>query len=100
MSAAGDIPPQNFVGKRVAFRVDEVHADCWHARNGLKSGMVLRLGQSLSQKAALLAAEELSLPESLPEESERIRVWVKVDPCTSYPRGCEVAVEIECLTLL
>jgi hypothetical protein len=89
--------PQTLVGKRVAFKDDAEHADCWHHRHGLKAGVVLRIGQSLAQKAALLAAENLELPEVSSDEDVVHRVWVKVDPCPSYPRGCEVAADVDCL---
>jgi hypothetical protein len=86
------------VGKRVTFRKDEDHADCWHTRNGLVSGVVLRVAQSLAQKAELLGAEGIEMPEMSVEEVPR--VWIKVDPCPSYPRGCEVAAEVDCLTMI
>jgi hypothetical protein len=86
------------VGKRVAFKADDDHADCWHTRNGLKSGKVLRVGQSLAQKAALLGSEGIEMPDLSVDEAPR--VWVKVDPCPSYPRGCEVAAEIDCLAVI
>jgi hypothetical protein len=90
--------PAALVGKRVAFKSDEDHAECWHARNGLKTGKVLRVGQSLAQKAALLGSEGIEMPEMSVEEPPR--VWVKVDPCLSYPRGCEVAAEVDCLAVI
>lgn len=92
--------PATLVGKRVTFCDGEGHADCWHTRNGLKSGLVLRVGQSLAQKAALLGAEGIELPDIRAEEVEAPRVWVKVDPCPAYPRGCEVAAEVDCLQLI
>jgi hypothetical protein len=90
--------PAALVGKRVAFKSDDDHAQCWHTRNGLQSGLVLRVGQSLAQKAALLGSEGIEMPEMSVEEVPR--VWVKVDPCPSYPRGCEVAAEIDCLVII
>lgn len=90
--------PAALVGKRVAFKSDEDHAECWHTRNGLKSGLVLRVGQSLAQKAALLGGEGIEMPDMSVEEVPR--VWVKVDPCPSYPRGCEVAAEVDCLAII
>lgn len=86
------------VGKRIAFKSDEDHADCWHTRNGLKTGLVLRVGQSLAQKAALLGTEGIDMPELSVEEVPR--VWIKVDSCPSYPRGCEVAADVDCLVPL
>ena len=86
------------VGKRVAFKTDAEHGDCWHTRNGLVSGVVLRVGQSLAQKAALLGAEGIEMPEMSVEEVPR--VWIKVDGCPSYPRGCEVAAEVDCLVVI
>jgi hypothetical protein len=92
--------PAQLVGKHIAFKNDDGHADCWHHRNGVQTGKVLRVGQSLAQKAELLGAENLTLPEVSEEEQAAPRVWVKVDPCASYPRGCEIAVEVDCLTPL
>ena len=90
--------PAALIGKRVAFKTDDDHADCWHTRNGLGGGLVLRVGQSLAQKAALLGAEGIEMPEMSVEEVPR--VWSKVDPCASYPRGCEVAAEVDCLAVI
>jgi hypothetical protein len=94
---ADETSPAAMVGKRVTFKKDEEHADCWHTRNGLVGGVVLRVGQSLAQKAALLGTEGIEMPDMSVEESPR--VWIKVDPCASYPRGCEVAAEVDCLTV-
>jgi hypothetical protein len=88
--------PAQLVGKQVRFKSDDDHVDCWHHRNGIQSGKVLRVGQSLAQKAELLGTENLSLPD-MDDEPEPPRVWVKVDPCPSFPRGCEIAVEVDCI---
>jgi hypothetical protein len=98
MELADDWALEQLVGKRVAFKSGDEHSACWHQRVGLRSGVVLRLGQTLAQKAELFEAEGLHAPEGLPnEEAEVVRLWVKVDPCVNFPRGCEVAVEKECL---
>lgn len=97
MHSAEEFAPERLVGKRVVFKTDEAHAACWHQQVGLAAGVVVRLGQSLAQKAALLAAEGIELPESLIAEPEPQRLWVKVDVCETMPRGCEAAVEAGCL---
>lgn len=99
MKPAEEFTPQQLVGKRVAFRDDEGHHGCWHYRAGIKTAVVRRVGQSLSQKAELLQAEGLDVPELLPEE-DVLRIWVFADPCTPFPQGCEAAVEVDCLLVL
>ena len=89
--------PKQLVGKRVAFKEDPEHHSCWHYQVGLKSGVVVRLGQSLAQKAELMGGTEFLPAELLADESETVRLWVKADPCSAFPRGCEAAVEAECL---
>jgi hypothetical protein len=94
---ANDFPPKALVGKRVFFKEDEDHRSCWHHQVGLKTGVVLRLGQSLCEKAERTGLEELLHTEMLSAESEVPRLWVKADPCPALPRGCEAAVAIDCL---
>src|SRR2546429_7167420 len=89
--------PQRLLGKRVAFKADAEHADCWHQQVGLKTGVVVKIGQTLAQKAALMGPE-FEIPAELLDEEQRMpRLWVKVDPTPSFPRGCETAVQIGCL---
>ena len=98
MQPADDLAPEQLLGKRVAFKDDAEHADCWHHRVGLRTGTVVKLGQSLAQKAELTAAD---LPEDvLAAEAAVVRLWVRADPCPAFPRGCEMAAERECLLLL
>lgn len=99
MQPADDLPREQLVGKRVTFRDDEAHRECWHHRVGLKGGKVLRPARSLAQKAEMLAGEGLTLPEGVSEVVEVPRVWVFADPCPSFPHGCETAVEPACLWL-
>jgi hypothetical protein len=100
MRPADDLAPHQLLGKRVAFKPDAAHAGCWHAQVGLKTGVVVKLGQSLAQKAELVAAEGELPPELLCPEYDVPRVWVRADPCPAFPRGCETAVEKECLLLI
>lgn len=65
----------------------------------LAGTVVLKIGQTLAEKAALMGPE-FSVPEGLLEEEETPRLWVKVDPTAALPRGCETAVEIRCLQVL
>ena len=58
------------VGRRVAFKADAEHADCWHHQAGLATGVVLRPAQSLAQKADLLGTEGIAVPEWLTEIEE------------------------------
>jgi hypothetical protein len=97
MRPADDLSPGQLVGKRVAFKEGEDHERCWHTRNGVKTGVVLRLCPTLAQKAELLGPEGFPHPEALPDEDEEPRLWVRADPCASYPHGCEVGVDKECL---
>jgi hypothetical protein len=100
MRPADDIPPEQLIGKRVAFKDDAEHAGCWHHRVGLRTAKVLRPGWSLAKKAELLEAEGIALPESFSEGCDVVRIWVFTDPCPSFPQGCETAVEKDCLLLL
>jgi hypothetical protein len=100
MEPADDSSAARFVGRKVAFKNDAEHADCWHVQVGLTTGVVLRVAQSLAQKAELLGTEGIDLPEGLAEMEDVPRLWVKVDPCPAFPRGCEAGVELECLLLL
>jgi hypothetical protein len=91
---------ENLVGKRVAFAEGADHAECWHQEVGLKTGKVLKLGLTLAQKAALMGPESPIPPELLENDSDEPRIWIKVDPCTLFPRGCEASVEKACLVIL
>ncbi len=89
--------PAQLVGKRVAFRDDDAHAGCWHFRVGLKAGVVIKVGPTLAQKAEMIGAEQ-EVPEELrAQDLDVIRIWVRADPCALFPRGCEAAVEPECV---
>jgi hypothetical protein len=96
MQPADEFAPERLIGKRVAFKTDEDHANCWHSKVGLKTGVVLKLGQSLAQKAELMGMDPAEL---LSGEDDVPRLWVRADPCRSFPRGCETAVEQGCLLL-
>jgi len=96
---AEDFTPKELIGKRVAFKDGAEHASCWHFQAGIKTGVVLKVGQTLAEKAALMGPE-FSVPEDLLEDEETPRLWVKVDPTEALPRGCETAVEIGCLQVL
>jgi hypothetical protein len=100
MQPTDDSPAAQFVGRKVAFKNDADHAGCWHRQTGVATGVVLRVAQSLAQKAELLGTEGIDLPEWLAEMEDVPRLWVKVDPCPSFPRGCEAGVDLECLVLL
>jgi hypothetical protein len=100
MIPADDLNPAQLLGKRVAFKADDEHRDCWHSQVGLKTGVVVKLGQTLAQKAELLAAEGLVPPELFSAEDDVPRLWVRADSCPSFPRGCETAVAKECLFLI
>jgi hypothetical protein len=100
MRPADELPPERLIGKRIAFKDDSEHAGCWHHQVGLRTGKVLRVGQSLAKKAELLQAEGIVLPDAMPEECDVVRLWVFTDPCPAFPRGCETAVEQGCLLLL
>lgn len=97
MKPANEFAPKDVVGKRVVFNQDAEHHSCWHYQAGLTSGVVLRLGQSLAEKAERMGSTELLPPDLLAAESEVQRVWVKADPCAAFPRGCEAAVDMDCL---
>ena len=100
MTPAEDFDSRQLVGKHVAFKEDEEHAGCWHRRFGLRRGVVAKLGQSLAQKAELVGDNE-ELPEGWFTDYEDVpRLWVKAEACPSFPRGCEAAVEQECLLVL
>lgn len=94
-----NVTAEQLIGKKVAFKDDESHQDCWHHRMGLRTGVVKKVGHSLTEKAELLAAEGLAMPE-LPDVADAPRLWVLADPSPSLPRGCETAVELYCLLLL
>jgi hypothetical protein len=100
MRPADDFTPQQLVGKRVAFKEDAEHSGCWHFQVGLKTAVMLKLGQTLAQKAELMGPESPIPPELLEAEDDEPRLWVKVDPCRLFPRGCEAAVEKSCLQVL
>src|SRR5262249_10680450 len=97
MQPAHDGTPEQLVGKRVAFKDDEEHKDCWHFQAGLKTGVVLKKVLPLARKAEMLAAEMEIDPELFNEENEVPRLWVKADPCERFPNGLELAVEPGCL---
>jgi hypothetical protein len=100
MRSAEDFAPGSLKGRKVTFRNDTDHAGCWHARNRVKSGVVLKPAPTLAEKAALLAEEGLAFPEALPGEADTPRLWVRVDPCETFPHGCETAVELGCLLVV
>lgn len=100
MRSADDFPTEHLIGKPVTFKDDAEHVDCWHHKVGLKTGVVLRAVPSLAQKADLMAAEGLVPPELVAAEPEVPRLWVKADPCPKFPRGCELALEKDCLLIL
>ncbi|HLJ97267.1 MAG TPA: hypothetical protein VKU02_29170 [Gemmataceae bacterium] len=99
MEPKNESTPQQLIGKRVVFKDDPEHHSCWHYQAGLKGGVVLRLGQSLAQKAELMGSTDCLSPELLSAEQEAVRIWVKADPCSTFPRGCEAAVEADCVQL-
>jgi hypothetical protein len=100
MRPVDGIPPEQLIGKRVAFKEGGEHTACWHHQVGLRTAKVLRRGQSLARKAELLASEGIEMPEALPEGCDVIRLWVFADACPAFPQGCETAVEQDCLLLL
>lgn len=100
MRPAMEFPVQQLIGKRVVFCQAEDHAVCWHARVGLQGGVVRKVGQTLAQKAALLGAEGIELPDLGEGADEQPRLWVFADPTPLFPQGCETAVEIECLLVV
>jgi hypothetical protein len=100
MTPADDLPPEQLIGKRIAFKDDEDHTGCWHQRVGLRTGTVLKLGQTVAQKVELVDPGSPVPEELLGEETEGVRLWVRADPCPAFPRGCEMAAEKECLLLV
>lgn len=100
MTPAEDFESRQLVGKRIAFKEGEEHADCWHSRVGLRRGVVAKLGQSLAQKAELVGNNEELPPGWFTDYEDVARLWVKAEGCASFPRGCEAAVEQECLLVL
>src|SRR5262245_33193996 len=98
MTPADDLPPAQLVGQHIAFKADVEHHTCWHYRIGVKTGTVLKKVPTLAQKAELLAAEGIDAAE-LADQEEVARLWIKADPCPSFPRGCELAAEPACLLL-
>jgi hypothetical protein len=100
MKSAAEYEPQQLIGRKVVFKRDDEHADCWHQRVGLQTGVVVKLGQSLAKKAEMLGVNELLPEELVPEEADVPRVWVRADPCGSFPRGCEMSVEMGCLLVV
>jgi hypothetical protein len=99
MTPAENYTPQQLLGKKVAFKEDAEHHSCWHHRAGLRTGVVVKIGQSLAQKAELVGVENLR-PEAYAEQGDVPRLWVRADPCPSLPRGCEAAVEQDCLLVV
>jgi hypothetical protein len=100
MIPAETLPPAQLIGRRVVFRCEADHAECWHCRVGLVAGVVRKPAASLAQKAELLASDPDFDPEVLAEFEDVPKVWVKVDPCPSFPGGCEAAVELSCLLVV
>jgi hypothetical protein len=100
MRPAEESAPEELITKRVAFRDDEDHADCWHRRMGIQRGTVLKPAPTLAQKAELLGEDQVLPEELVAAEAEVVRLWVKADPCPAFPRGCEMAAERECLLVL
>jgi hypothetical protein len=97
MRSAEELPLAELVRKRVVWSTDPEHAQCWHTRAGLISGVVRKLVPSLEQKAEMLKDGGVDLPEMFADNEEVPRVWVQADPCPKYPRGCELAAEPRCL---
>jgi hypothetical protein len=99
MRPADEFEPGQLVGRRVAFREGDEHSDCWHSQVGLRRGVVARVAQTLTQKAEMIAAEG-AVPDDWSDYEDVPRVWVKAEPCASFQRGCEAAVECGCLLVL
>jgi hypothetical protein len=97
MAPPNDALPESWVGKAVTFKNDAEHHACWHHRVGLRAVVVLRLCRSLDQKADMLRAEGVDLPAGLAEAADALRLWVRAEPCPSFPRGCEAAIEPDCV---
>ena len=100
MRPAEEFPLAELVRKRVIWRTEDQHAQCWHSRVGLISGVVRKLVPSLAQKAELLEGGGVDLPEMFADNEDVPRVWVHADPCPKYPRGCELAAEPRCLLVV
>jgi hypothetical protein len=100
MIPADSLPLEQLIGRRVVFRCDEEHAECWHCQVGLVGGVVRKPVQSLAQKAEMMAGDPEFDPEVLAEFEDVPKVWVKADPCPRFPGGCEAAVEPACLLVL
>jgi hypothetical protein len=100
MQQADDFPSAQLIGKRVAFKDDEDHRTCWHFSVGLKTGKVLRVALSLAEKAKIMEEGGVPAPQLQNMEEEEPRIWVKADACPTHPRGCEVAVDRDCLIVI
>jgi hypothetical protein len=100
MTPAENYPPEQLIGKRVAFKDDADHTDCWHQRVGVTTGTVLKLGLTLAQKVELVDPGSPIPEELLGKETEEVRLWVRADPSVAFPRGCEMAAERACLLVL
>jgi hypothetical protein len=91
MSSENDVPPEQWVKKAVVFRTGPEHEECWHTQAGITSGLVLRIVPTLAQKAELLAAEGIVLPEMAgSDEPEVLRLWVRADPSPKIPSRLRV----------
>jgi hypothetical protein len=90
----------DLVGKRIAFKEGDDHRTCWHQTVGIKTGKVLRIALSLEEKARIMEEGGIPVPHLREMEEEEPRIWVKADPCPSHPRGCEVAIDKDCLIVL
>jgi hypothetical protein len=86
-----------YKGRRIHFQKGPDHESCWHTKTGMESGVVLRPAPTMAQKADLLAADGILIPDLTDLAAEFPRLWVKVDPCPRFPRGCETAVDVECV---
>jgi hypothetical protein len=93
---ATDLTLTQLLRRRVVFCTDDAHHDCWHFRMGLQTGVVAKVGQTLRQKAELMGPD-FAIPQELLEDEEEPKLWVKVDPCPGFARGCETAAPRECL---
>jgi hypothetical protein len=94
---ATGVPLEQLVKRRVVFKGDEDHRQCWHAKAELRSGVVRKIVPTLAQKAELLTGGGVELPGMFSQNEDVPRVWVQADPSPKYPRGCELAVEPACL---
>src|SRR5262245_8062114 len=93
MIPAETLPLEQLTGKRIVFRCDAEHAECWHCRVGLVAGVVRKPAPTLAQKAEMMAGDPGFDPEVLAEFEDVPKVGVKADPCPMFPGGCEAAVE-------